>query len=589
MFSWLNGERIGLRKIDNIYYYQAGEIFEPSKLNDIKRLYYILKNRNFSNLKDTKGEFAFFIEDSENIYVFVDEIGTIKWYYYYDENNFFISNNFWDIVKKLKPSIDDIDKKAIYEYILLNKAFDEKSFIKGIQHIKGGEVLIFNKVSKFLDRVSFTEINYNPSQLKERDVIEEIDFLFKKTIEKIREFNSNSKFGLTISGGLDSRFPLPYVKKDEVASTYLIGKKNGIFTPLDYDSAKEMASLYGFKFKMIDPFSIDVLEKAMIDILRNPTPNSNIMKALNYEKVFNKEFDVLLTGAYGGLIGGRVLDKSLLNFSSIEEFSYKMFEKYSLYALFEYYKDFNVFSPYKRHLNKLYSFFGIEKSRPYKEMIDNFLSNNFLIKSEDKQRLFNNFKKHLETFQKGSNSNLTTVMRFHLSVHSIRGGFESLHGQVKAYSIYNPYVYNFSKNWPVEFLGGRRIMEIFLLKKYPELAKVPLQTWDLPLVYKYSDINLLLKIYLKNIYLAKFLIKRLAINYTTWWNTKEMKEFRNKIFSKESYFYEILNKKDVLKINSISQFTHLANNLLKIKLLIDSIETKNYKNFEDKFVFSGKY
>jgi len=586
MFSWINGKRFNLNRESDIYYYRSGEIFEDEAFNNIEKLYGVLKNKKFSLFKEFKGEYSFFIEDEDNIFIFSDEIGTIKWYYFYNQSNFIVSNNFWEIVKVIKPSINDINKSAVFEYILMNKSLNEESFIKGIKQTKGGELLIYNKKNRTLEFLKINEIYYIPNKISEYEAIENIDRLLKLTVNKIFKFNNDSKVGITISGGLDSRFPVPYLKDKNVVISYLIGKKNNFFKPLDYESAKRIADLYGFKFEIIDPFIIDIYEKSLIDILRNPTPNSNIMKAINYEKVFNN-FDILITGAYGGLIGGRVLNDNLLNAKNIEKLTYYMFDSYSLYKLFDIYENNLYFR--EKYLNKLYNFLGIKVEDSTINRIDSFLSSNFLIDKNYKNDIFDKLRLYLTNEKNKVNNSLSLIMRFHLSFHSIRGAFESLHGQVKSYSIYNPYIYHFSKSWPIEFLKSRTIMEKFLLKKHKELAKIPLQTFDLPIFYKYKDINSATKILLELFYLSKFLLKRLAINYTTWWNYPQMIEFRKKIFNKDSYFYEIFNKKDVEKINNSKFYTHLANNLLKTKLLIDLIESKEYLNLNDSFRFSKKY
>jgi hypothetical protein len=591
MFSLLinNNKRIAnnLKKRSGFNYYIAGEIFEPEKYENIEELYKNINNKE--ELEKLIGEFCILLEDEENIHIINDEIGTIKWFYYCKDDIFMVSNDFWEIVKFIEPTVNDIDKEAIYESLFLYNTFDGKTFIKDIKKVEGGNLIHYDKKKRELKISIYKDIKYQENvNLTEEKIFEEIDKRFKRMVEKIRKFNNYPKIGLTISGGLDSRFPLPFFKKEEVSSTYLIGQKNNILSPYDYDNAKKMAKIFGFKFKMINPFSIDIKEKILIDLLRNPVGASNIIKALNYDKVFNNEFDILVTGAYGGLIGGRVLNKDLLEEKNVEILVEKLFLAYSssnnmIRSLRE---NKNKFL---KRINKLSKYFLGKSFFEEKIDINEFLNNDLLINKKNKQNVYNKFFKFIKE-QTKNKDNLNTIMKFHLSVHTIRGAFESLHGQAKSYSIYHPYIYEFSKSWPAKFLSGRYIMEKYLFEKYPELAKIPLQDYRLPIYYRFKKLNLIVKFLLKVKYLLLFFSKKLAINYTTWWNRKDLQQYiKNTFNNKYKFFYKIFNEKDVKRIISNREYTQLADDLFKLKLFIDLIESKKYKELKDNFRMSSKF
>lgn len=585
-----------LKKNKDFNYFIAGEIFEPKNYN-IEKLYYDLKkNKKLPNLV---GEFLCIIEDSDTIYVVNDEVGTIKWYYYYTDNTIMISNNYWEIVNFIEPSVDDINREAIYEQMLLTKTFDGSTFINGIKTILPGNILRYSKKNQVLSVEKYVDIIYEEdTTLTENELFNKVDNLFFKMIDKINQFNNNPKIGITISGGLDSRFPLPFVNKENIASTYLIGQKNGILNPFDYDSAQKMAKMHELNFKMIDPFSIGIKEKILIDILRNPTGDSDIIKSLDYNKNFRTDaFDVLITGAYGGLIGGQSLNTDLLETKDIESFAYKLFYTFSLF------KNINQFEvketifqkQYRRLIKIINILFDIEikqQTNSKIEEVKSFISKDFLFNSKYKINTLNKFKEYI-MFEKNNNkNNLSIIMKYHLSLHQMNGSFESLQGQVKAYSIYHPYIYNYSKSWPIDFLQDRYIMEKYLFSKHEDLAAIPLQTYDLPIKYRYKQISKFKKFFEKFKILLQFKLKGLSINYTKWFFKDSVQTEINEVFNNENkYFYNIFNKKDVLTVLKYKQYSHFADDLFKMKILIDLIESKGYKHLleQDKFKQTEKF
>jgi len=579
---------------EGLYCFKAGEIFEPEPFNDCNKLLRTIESNSVQDLNSLMGEFSILIENDEKVYVINDEIGVIKWYYYNDNNMFILSNNFWEIVKIIQPAVDDIDKNVMYDYTMLSYAFDGKTFIKGIKHIEAGSILEFDKqkfslnIKKYKDIVYEEKINDN-----KEEIFDEIDKLFRKTVSKIRKFNNNPKIGITISGGLDSRFPLPYLKKSEVSISYLIGIINKkILKPLDYINAKKMADMFRLKFKVINPFSLNIEEKIKIDILRNPTLNSDILKAINYNKSFleNEKFDVLITGAYGGLIGGRVLNEELLK-SNNDDFIYHMFNSYCYYRSL--YTKKTIYEIIINRINRiLIKLFDINFIKPQNNRysVEQFLKNNFLYSSIHKQNTFNEFKNNFVNENKKNKNRLSIIMKYHLAIHSIEGAFESLHGQVKAYSIYSPYIYNFSKRWPSNYLKGRDIMEDFLIYKYHTLAKIGLQNNDIPLADKYNKIGLFAKIILKMKYVFIYKLRKLTINYHDWWNNKELRVYiKNRMNNKYNFFYEIFNKEDVEELIYSKKHSHLTEMLFKAKIMVDLIESKEYMNLVDEFDISSKY
>jgi hypothetical protein len=578
----------GLVQSSTFQYHIAGDIFEPDI--KIENLYHMIKKSE--KLPPLVGEFSIVFEDSEEIIVINDELGTIKWFIFIKNKEVIVSNNLWKIAQNKDFSIDNVDKGAIYEYFTMYQSLDQRTIFTDVELIEGGTLVRISKKNMIVSKRKYMDIIYNNSDINnftKEEIFEEIDIKMENTVEKVIAKYPDSKIGVTISGGLDSRFPLPYL--DKIKNTkvgYLIGTHKGVLDAYDFKSAKKMASIFNLKLKFINPFSTDIEEKILIDISRNPLGASNILKAINKKKTFNGDdnFDILFTGAYGGLIGGRVLNKELLNSSNSEILAKHLFFDYSevktLHDLEHGYGNYEFLLKSANRIVNLFTGKNIIKQYSREEYLDDFFDSSFLVPKVEKEKIYKKLVAFVNKEKSNDKSNLSIIMKVHLYRHSIRGAFESLHGQVRAYSIYHPYIYEYSKNWPVSYLENRSIMEEFLLYKYPELARVPLQSYDMPINYRFRKVNILLKVFLKSKSLFNFILRGLSIDYNSWWHHNEIQDLVKDSFKrKDSFFNSLFNHTEVKSVMNNKRYTLQAEHLLKLKLMLDFIEKKNYDKLID--------
>ena len=570
--------RINLKKEKDFFYYNAGEIFEPElKINEIYKK--IMRNET----SDFLGEYNYFFEDDENIYVLTDELGSIKWFYYKDKNKFFLSNNYWYIVNELRLGKKDIEISSFYESVLFYSPLNNKTFFKNLFVVPRGSILIFSKKNRKLTIKEVKSIVYKEKKISKTEWFEKIDNAFENMMNKIRSFNKDLYLALTISGGLDSRFSLFYLHNISKKFAYLLGLKKKLFEPLDYKSAKKLANFFNLKLLLINPFkNISMKEKLLIDIARNPIGPSNVLKVIDKRKSFNRkyQFNVLLTGSYGSLIGGRILNDDLIN-SNKDEILKKIFIYYSSYKSLKNLQNGHALKNFFRDkIKKILILFRIIENKKInvEKEIEIFLNDDFLIPQNERNKILNTFNKFFVNIKK--RDNLTLIMNFHLFRHSIRGSFESLHGQVKSYSIYYPYIYELSKNWNLEYLKGRKLMEEFLLWKNPEVAKIQLQSIEPPINLKFSRLSKGLEIFFKLKSLGSFVINGLVINYNQWWKKKEVQKFYNEIKQLDSkLFDEIFNKQDIEQLYKYSRYDLIIEHILKLKYILIAIENQKYDQF----------
>ncbi|WP_415883466.1 hypothetical protein [Neptuniibacter sp. QD34_54] len=579
----------GLKNFAGIQCYVAGEIFEP-QINDIE-VYKCL--RDGVDVSDFVGDFSCLFEDDDFLYVINDELGTIKWFYSYVEGEFVISSDFWKVASELDVTVNDICKTSLYEIMLLGVPLKNRTWINGINVVPRGSILKFSKINGQLSINSYLDINYTESFLGDKEeLFDKIDSCLKKTVNVVQSKNPDDTLFVSTSGGLDSRFPLPYLSLFKKVNSFLIGQKASVLEPFDLRNARKLTKQYGVDVKMVSPHSLDINDKVYLDVSRNPIGQSNILKAVDSRAIVDSpEHSVLLTGSHGGLIGGRVLNEDMLGSKNSSELSKRVLFYYSIIKNMDYIKALvnrrneNVYS--RKFKTLLGLLFGEQKAKSNCKVnaemrVDEFIDSDFLFFSEYKGDVLSSIEEIIENdISKGKN-NLSVIMNYHLYRHSIRGVFESMLGQVRSYSIYMPYIYNFSKTWPKEYLSGRVVMEEFLYHRYKELSKVPLQSYKPAISDRISGKTFFLK-RLKHV--LSLGLRRLAIDYNVWWKRSELRRSSEDVMSKDSFFYKCFVKNDVLNLLNASRYTQLGENLYKYKVMVDAVEDGSYR----KFINSGEF
>jgi len=212
--------------------------------------------------------------------------------------------------------------------------------------------------------------------------------------------------------------------------------------------------------------------------------------------------------------------------------------------------------------------------------IQTFLESAPLIPFVYRKKILDKFTNY---FKRNKGSTLTKIMRYHLLRHSIRGTFESMLGQLKSYTIYTYYIYTISKQWSVRFLYDRYIMQSFLNMKDSFSSKVSLQTYKPSLGVRSNRFSTLGRLIILK-------IRKLAIDYNSWWNHDSAKLFVKKTMKKQSSFYQFFAQKEVdeyLFYNS--SYSQTKETLVKIKLMIDYLDELEQNDHKDPYLSNEKY
>ncbi len=157
------------------------------------------------------------IFSKENLEIRNDAFGINKFFYTSKATGNYtaVSNNLWVLVS---ISAQFINKKANYDFLLFNYFRNGNSFFEAVRYSLPNTTLVINKgkIAKELNRF----------QLHQQTVIKTNDYSFKSVIGAWQDdmnshYHSSGNYGITLTGGYDSRMILAGLKKQDIQLTAL--------------------------------------------------------------------------------------------------------------------------------------------------------------------------------------------------------------------------------------------------------------------------------------------------------------------------------------------------------------------------------
>ena len=515
------------------------ELKEISELNSILN----------SDISKLKGEFVLAWIYKNKLNVITDKLSLCKFYYYYDHKKFILSTNFWKILKIIKPSYKNLDPLGIKENIFLYTPLNGRTIIKNLKHSFLSQNLIYNSDKNDLKINNyFNYFNKNKIKGNNNFFFDRLNSCFKKQFREINKLSGNNKVGVAISGGLDSRLIPHFLNEKKEVVFFQIGKyKQGFLNEDDVLIANKILSYYNLSnLKTFDIRDDSLFKKSLLDIYSNPISYSSILKAH-----FVDDFEVMITGAYGTIIGSTVLSSfgsltyseiadTILNCSSKINSPFSKSRIYTLLTL--------IFPKLKENKKNYTQIKGLLTKKERKSIVSDI---NFWIKK---------YSKEFKPFE--------IVWLFWMMMCSRAGSFESQNLRKENFSIYYPYIFEEVMNWPYEKIYDRTLFEKYLSTRFPTLSKIKGQH-----IYFSSVFDFFKKI--PN--LINYYFRGSSLDYRDWHNDKNWKKFVLSVIKKENPFFDKLIKLDnktIFKLNDI-----LLENIIKNKLMLDIIYHKDYTIF----------
>ncbi|PZX14988.1 asparagine synthase [Breznakibacter xylanolyticus] len=268
----------------------------------------------------------FLSNDKKNIKILNDRFGFRPIYYYYCKNELILSDNYWEVCKRLQ--IINLDEQSILELLKFTYVLEDRSIIKNIFFIQPSTIAHIQldpSTGCQMHCDTYWNTDYQPSEINIHEASDRIKYLLNKIIQRYQTslFKPPKKIGINLTGGLDSRVLLSLLVQNQVSPASIIAYTYGhpkaddhkiARTITDHLKIKHHQVLYGDEF--YDYFSLEV-----IDELTNRIGYTNYYSqayGVNRQTDKYAESDYLITGS-DGFIFGNFINLRLLKINTKEE------------------------------------------------------------------------------------------------------------------------------------------------------------------------------------------------------------------------------------------------------------------------------
>lgn len=194
-----------------------GEIYDSRKEkvkvnNDPEFCLHLYKKFGEDFVNKLNGSFLVVIWDNQNQKLLIanDRYGTKPLYYAHNNGQFLFSSEVKAILqdKKFKR---EINLEAVAEFFAFEYLLEDKTFFKGINILIPASTLVYQKGQFFIKQ--YWDFKFEEEYNKPEDYyVKELVSSLKKAVE--RRMVGDHRFGVSLSGGLDSRSILAAIDKE---------------------------------------------------------------------------------------------------------------------------------------------------------------------------------------------------------------------------------------------------------------------------------------------------------------------------------------------------------------------------------------
>ena len=300
-------------------------------------------------VKNLNGSFVFLICDlRENKIIIVNDRYGLRPLYYAINNGKLLFSSEVKAILEDKSFKKELNDETVADFIAFGEILGNKTFFNGVELIPPASVFTYCDGKYSIDQ--YWNFVYTPDYtLSKEDIVDKLLKSFKKAVE-IR-LKDNYKYGLSLSGGLDSRLIVAAIDKNmrHNITTFTFGPLNCS----DVKIGKKVSSEAGMKHKAVKLTPENIIENAEdVIYLTDGMGFIGFGHNLTDYKGINKYINVVFNGlALDLTLGGSYLNKKILNAKNDKELFDILYEAMRLFSdeelsnLFngEYYKKVNKF------------------------------------------------------------------------------------------------------------------------------------------------------------------------------------------------------------------------------------------------------
>ena len=147
--------------------------------------------KSFESLKSLEGEFfIIYYNSSKELKILGDKFARETLFYYFDGIKLIVSDDFWEIIKILKPNEENLDIQAVKEYAFFYGPLLSKTIIKNLFFFPPASILSY---SKKLDIKQYWDFKYSQENSNAEVEAEKMDVIFDNAMKQIK---ANSRYSL---------------------------------------------------------------------------------------------------------------------------------------------------------------------------------------------------------------------------------------------------------------------------------------------------------------------------------------------------------------------------------------------------------
>lgn len=239
-----NGEIYGYHKLrKNLI--AKGYQFHSTSDTEVVLNAYLEWGEKFITRVDGMFGMAIYDQRDSTIRLFRDRVGIKPLYYYYDGTYFGFASELKGILNMCNTISFEIDNTAVYDYLNYLYIPDPKTYYKNVYKLLPGHCMVFDiRNKRIVKDSSYWRLKVNERQgrqRKEKDLIEELRFLIKESVEE--QMIADVPVGTFLSGGVDSSI-VTYegYRINPKLETFSIGFTDRMYNELRY--AEQIAKRY---------------------------------------------------------------------------------------------------------------------------------------------------------------------------------------------------------------------------------------------------------------------------------------------------------------------------------------------------------
>lgn len=511
--------------------------------------------------------------DKDNCYFATDNTGRELLYYYYSNDYFMVSDSFWHIVKRIEPTIEDIDANVIREMIAMGGGVP-CNHVTPIKNLFWAEPNLLCKFNARTGKATFDRFERirRAGEIKDISVaVDQMDEAMKQMAKWLTEKFPDKIFGLGLSGGLDSRVALHYMQycnNPLECFNVCTSRPRKILLAKSVKNARSLAKAKNANYCEVE-WNVNSLRQKFERLLEfQPLGTAgHFTNAYKYETEGMPKFDVLITAGQG--IGPYLVGVSAADNSDAQ----------TQEQIFDYIMNLEVenapaYSFITQAIRRILSESGLKfvdtrQGKGYKCWKSYADDNTY-------ERIREKVNKFIDSRMKEGYRPADITLDFRTSTLGAigrNGAYESMLGTYRNFTIYTPFLVHIGLNWDISIIENRKILKELIRKKMPEFANVGEEEVGA------ANYNSALRKFIKR---AEFLLRGSGIKADEWYSNNTVvaqlfyEDFRNKCV----WFDKLMNiKSDPAAIWRLSPGR--KNSIWELKRLVDCIETKRYMDFSN--------